>query len=657
MNAYKQKVIIAISVAFLSLTGLFFISPNTALGASSLYISPGSGSFNVGQSFSVSVYASSPDKWMNAVWAVLSFPADKLSISSISKTGSIINFWVQEPSFSNSAGSASLEGIILNPGYQGSSGKLGTINFAAKSAGAAQIKFTQGSILANDGQGSNILSSMSGGSFNIGGGSGPVPSNSTEPPSAPAAGPPSPPQVNSSTHPDPDKWFSSNNPHFSWSNPSGTIGVNILANREPESDPGNSSDGLFDNYGYSTVEQGVWYFHIKLRNTHGWGQTAHYKFQIDTEKPETFSISPASDATIEPGSVALRLEANDRLSGVSHYEIAINDSESLVWKDNGEHILQIQSLAPGAYSVRARAYDYAGNYREATSAFTIAAHDPALAIVKASGSSADEPLSDPKFNFVTFLSVLGLLVVIVFLVFRLYGYFVKGEMSSFRLASWRSNLKKVDEDIGVLVGHLEKTADKRKLTTEEVETLKTLKSDLEPIEHINNQIADHNRVVEGVFDGQSMLGVDGKKYVVPTNYASKTKLVQGDILKLQISDGGEFIYKVIAPIERVKQMGVLKKVAANDYRVISDGKEYKVLLASVYYHRLDPGDEIQIVMPAKQDTEWAAIESIKVKTIFSRFEQAVFPDKPQSSAKTKKINKTKKPIKKQLTRRSFTPKK
>src|SRR5664279_2656801 len=53
------------------------------------------------------------------------------------------------------------------------------------------------------------------------------------------------------------------------------------------------------------------------------------------------------------------------------------------------------------------------------------------------------------------------------------------------------------------------------------------------------------KVIEGIFDGQKMAGPDGKEYPVPTNYASKSKLVEGDILKLTITDDGSFIYKQI----------------------------------------------------------------------------------------------------------------
>src|SRR5665213_1682775 len=53
------------------------------------------------------------------------------------------------------------------------------------------------------------------------------------------------------------------------------------------------------------------------------------------------------------------------------------------------------------------------------------------------------------------------------------------------------------------------------------------------------------KVIEGVFDGQNMVGSDAKTYPVPANYASKSKLVQGDILKLTIADDGAFMYKQI----------------------------------------------------------------------------------------------------------------
>src|SRR3989338_8200808 len=52
-------------------------------------------------------------------------------------------------------------------------------------------------------------------------------------------------------------------------------------------------------------------------------------------------------------------------------------------------------------------------------------------------------------------------------------------------------------------------------------------------------------IVEGVFDGLAMIGADGRSYTMPANYAAKSKLVEGDLLKLTILADGTFLYKQI----------------------------------------------------------------------------------------------------------------
>lgn len=118
------------------------------------------------------------------------------------------------------------------------------------------------------------------------------------------------------------------------------------------------------------------------------------------------------------------------------------------------------------------------------------------------------------------------------------------------------------------------------------------------------------KVIEGVFDGQNMVGSDGKNYPVPANYASKSKLVQGDILKLTIADDGAFMYKQIGPIPRKQVVGVLNQKDGH-YFVDVDDKQYRVLLASVTYFKAKPGDQVSVNIPEDEsvDAEWAALEA------------------------------------------------
>ena len=117
------------------------------------------------------------------------------------------------------------------------------------------------------------------------------------------------------------------------------------------------------------------------------------------------------------------------------------------------------------------------------------------------------------------------------------------------------------------------------------------------------------KVIEGVFDGQSMVGPDGKSYPVPANYASKSKLIEGDILKLTIADDGGFIYKQIGPVARRQIIGTLMQ-HDGAYYVEAGGREYRVLLASVTYFKARVGDQVSIVVPEdNREAVWAAVEA------------------------------------------------
>lgn len=117
------------------------------------------------------------------------------------------------------------------------------------------------------------------------------------------------------------------------------------------------------------------------------------------------------------------------------------------------------------------------------------------------------------------------------------------------------------------------------------------------------------KVIEGVFDGQKFIDADGKEYPVPVNYASKSKLVEGDILKLTIADDGRFIYKQINQIERKQIIGTLTQHDGT-YYVEAGGKEYRILLASVTYFKLLEGSQVTIIVPSDNpDATWAAVEA------------------------------------------------
>jgi hypothetical protein len=126
---------------------------------------------------------------------------------------------------------------------------------------------------------------------------------------------------------------------------------------------------------------------------------------------------------------------------------------------------------------------------------------------------------------------------------------------------------------------------------------------------------NESRVLEGVFDGQNMVGSDGRQYAVPPNYASKSKLVEGDILKLTIQNNGTFMFKQIGPIERQRVVGSLTRdEVTSDWRVVAVGKKFNVLTAAVSYHKGEVGDDAVILIPKAAPSKWAALENVIKRT-------------------------------------------
>ena len=151
--------------------------------------------------------------------------------------------------------------------------------------------------------------------------------------------------------------------------------------------------------------------------------------------------------------------------------------------------------------------------------------------------------------------------------------------------------------------------------------LLTLKSELERLESsilrikqtINEittpemqQEGSEEKIIEGIFDGEFMIA-NKNKYPIPPNYASKSKLVEGDKMKLKIEADGSFIYKQIEPVERKNLIGVLEE-DDKGYKVKAGKKTYRVLSASITYYNAKTGDKIVIIVPEDEKSEWAAVE-------------------------------------------------
>ena len=116
------------------------------------------------------------------------------------------------------------------------------------------------------------------------------------------------------------------------------------------------------------------------------------------------------------------------------------------------------------------------------------------------------------------------------------------------------------------------------------------------------------KIIEGIFDGEGMTADDGQRYPIPPNYASKSKLVEGDRLKLTVSGDGSFVFKQTKPVERKRLIANVKQEGRN-FTAIAGEDKYRLLLASATYFELKEGDEVVVLVPKDDNASWAALEN------------------------------------------------
>lgn len=359
--------------------------------AASLYVSPSAGTYTDSKTFSVNVLVESADQAMNAVSGNISYPSNILQVRSLSVANSIIKLWVKEPSYANSTGRINFEGLVLNPGYTGNAGNIVTIEFQVIGEGSAPVQFISGSILANDGEGTDILTSFKNGLYQISKAAAPqevtppVQTRPTTPPPKPVTTQPSTyippaPVINSKTHPEESIWYRDTNPVFSWDVPAGVTAVSAIVDQNPTTIPPTDTKTVISEKKFTEVADGVWYVHVQYRGNGGWGPATHRKFQVDTVSPENLNLIEIQEDDLAIRT-AFEITAQDVGSGIDHFDVQINDDALFsVSATNGVGTFVTDILMPGSHSVVVRAVDVAGNYTETQKNFIVSNYDAPIII-------------------------------------------------------------------------------------------------------------------------------------------------------------------------------------------------------------------------------------------------------------------------------------
>ena len=335
-------------------------APAARAAGASLAVSPSTMLVGTGARFTVGIVVNS-DVPVNAAQGTVTFPIDKLRVVSVSKSGSIFQFWSQDPTAAGTDGTMAFGGGLPAPGFTGSAGLLFKITFQATGAGVATLDITQGAVLANDGAGTNVLDGIRQGVYTI---SGTAP-QTTAP--AEIAN-----EIASKTFPDPNRWYHASSADFSWTLPPSADKVSYVLDQQRSSVP----SGSFDPTDHVTVPladraDGVWYFHLQIHANGAWGSVYTRKIGIDRTPPNAPAIKELSTDPTDPHPVFSWLSA-DQTSGIQSYRLKIGSGDWFTPSPADATKLTLPAQAPGKYALAVEADDFAGNAASASQEFTVA---------------------------------------------------------------------------------------------------------------------------------------------------------------------------------------------------------------------------------------------------------------------------------------------
>jgi hypothetical protein len=353
---------------------LFIILPTKADAAASLYVAPPSGTFILGNTFTVSLYVNTGGQSINAVEANLSFPPDKLQVVSPTTGKSFIQVWVSQPTYSNENGTLKFQGTIPTPGINTDAGLVSTVTFRVKTPGTATVRFLDSSrVLLNDGRGTDVLGQKTDGIYYL-----------TLPP-------PQGPVLTSRTNPDQEKWYNDNSVVFEWAAPLDIGGYSYILDQNPVSEPDDISEGVKTRVVYNNLPDRTFYFHIKALRQGAWGGVTDYVVHIDRTPPAAFQINFSPGRETSNHRPIIDFRTTDETSGVDHYELKIIPLDpplALAGQNTTPFFIEVgppysRNLDDGRYDIVVRAYDEADNYYQAESRLTVT--EPLFEIVSGAG--------------------------------------------------------------------------------------------------------------------------------------------------------------------------------------------------------------------------------------------------------------------------------
>ncbi|OGL87426.1 hypothetical protein A3I40_00860 [Candidatus Uhrbacteria bacterium RIFCSPLOWO2_02_FULL_48_12] len=339
MNRVISKRIISLSTIFV-FSYYFVISYASAAAPVQLFFIPENADVAAGDIIKSDIWLDTQGNSINAVDITVSYD-QAVEVLSAEKNDSILNLWVEEPSFSDTTRRAKFIGGRVG-GFAGR-GVIGQLYWRSAGAGGkAVLDFDRASaVLLNDGLGTPAELELRQSGYNIlAKGEGLL-------------------NLSSASHSDENMWYNQPFVRLGWPTTEGAV-YSYLITRDPLQTPDDTIEEPVGNIKLSDLTDGVYYFRIKEKNPGGeWSQVVSRQIKIDKTPPDEFEVKISRSPELFNNKYFLSFSATDAASGLAYYEIKEGDGEPETVARAPYVLRQQKRNVP----ITVRALDKAGNDR------------------------------------------------------------------------------------------------------------------------------------------------------------------------------------------------------------------------------------------------------------------------------------------------------
>lgn len=336
--------------------------------ASTIDVTPKVGTYAVGDDVVLRVVVTSADCPLIGVEASIEYDPKAVTVASVSREGSLLTSWTQEPSINEEIGEI-LFGGTLATSTPLTDGLMLTIHARPLRVGEMRMSFKNESAI-HEGSGGNILTGFTSGKYRINPkelgdlSATPAPILEETPivgevlgaaTSAPAV------VVSSPTHPNQSAWYNASSSAFLFQFDGEITSLRLGFDQKLNGHARIAYTPIVNAKEISDLENGVWFLHVSAVLAEGGTYETSYQIQTDRTPPENFTAKEVARSDNSDPNITIMVNATDTISGIDHYEFALDGGASLRWESLSDGEFHHNVVSPGTHELTAFVFDKAGN--------------------------------------------------------------------------------------------------------------------------------------------------------------------------------------------------------------------------------------------------------------------------------------------------------